>query len=67
MCVNLTYVGKLAENNKGKNFSLNRQDLFDVTVDANGKNLKVSKETAGAFLKMTAKNKPGRDLGRKGI
>ena len=53
------YVDKLAKHNKGVNYLLVRQDLFDRTVDAKRMKTKDSKETVRAFLTMiTKKNRP---------
>ena len=58
-CMDLAYVGKLAEDNNGVKYLLVRQDLFDRTVDAKGLKTKDSKETLRALLTMkTKKNRP---------
>ena len=58
-CMDLAYVDKLAKDNNGVKYLLVRQDLFDRTVDANGKKTKDSKETVRTFSKMiTEKNRP---------
>ena len=57
--MDLEYVDKLAKGNKGVNYLLVRQDLFDRTVDSKGMKTKDSKETDCAFLTMvTKKNRP---------
>ena len=53
-CMDLTYVDKLARDNKGVKYLQVRQDLFDRSVDAKGpKRMKTkdSKETARHFQK----------------
>ena len=58
-CINLAYVDKLANDNKGVKYLLVRQALFDRTVDAKGMKSKDSKETVRAFLSLiTKKNRP---------
>ena len=58
-CVDLAYVGKVAKDNKGVEFLLVRQDLFDRTVVAKGMKTKDSTETVKKFSKMiTKKNRP---------
>ena len=55
----LAYVDKVAKDNNGVKYLLNRQDLFDRTVDAKGMRTKDSKETVRAFFTMsTKKNQP---------
>ena len=54
-CMDLAYVDKLAKDNKGVNYLLVRQDLFDRTVDAKGKKTKDFKESVRAFLFMVTK------------
>ena len=62
--MDLEYVDKLAKGNKGVNYLLVRQDLFDRTVDSKGMQTKDSKETDCAFLTMvTKKNRPKTNLG----
>ena len=58
-CMDLAYVGKLAEDNNGVKYPLVHRDLFERTVDAKGLKSKDSKETVRAFLSMiTIKNRP---------
>ena len=58
-CMDLAHVDKLAKDNKGVEYLLVRQDLFDRTVDAKGMKTKDSKETVRALLTMiTKKNQP---------
>ena len=54
-CMDLTYVNKLAKDNNDVKYLLVRQDLFDRTVEAEGKKIKVSKETVRAFLSIVTK------------
>ena len=57
--MDLAYVDKLANDNKGLKCLLVRQDPFDRTLDAKGMKTKDSKETFRAFLTMiTKKNRP---------
>ena len=57
--LDLAYVNKLAKDNKGVRYFLNRQNLFVRTVDAKGMKSKDSMETDQAFLSMiTIKNRP---------
>ena len=55
-CMDLDKVDKLAKDNNGLKYLLNRQDLFDRTVDAKGRKTKDSKETVKTFSKMITKN-----------
>ena len=55
-CMDLAYVGKLANDNSGVKYHLVRQDLFDRIVDAKGMKSKDSEETVRAFLCMITKN-----------
>ena len=58
-CKNLAYVDKLAKDKNGVMNLVDRQDLFDRTVDAKGMKTKDSKETIKTFsTKITNKNKP---------
>ena len=50
------FVDKLAKDNTGVKYLLNRQDLFDRTVDANGTETKDSEKTVSAFLTMVTEN-----------
>ena len=54
-CMDLAYVDKLAKDNNGVTYLLDRQDLFDRTVDAKGMKTKDSKETVRSFLTMITK------------
>ena len=57
--MDLAYVDKLAKDNNGVKYLLDRQDLFDRTVDAKGMKAKDSKATVKTFSKMiTKKNRP---------
>ena len=55
-CMDLAYVDKLANDNKGVKYLLVRQDLFDRTVDAKRMKTKDSKETVRTLLTMITKN-----------
>ena len=58
-CMDWACVDKLAKDKNGVKYLLNRQDLFNRTVDAKGMKTKYSRETVGAFLSMiTKKNRP---------
>ena len=48
-CMDLAYIEKLAKDNNGVNYLLDRQDMFDRTVDAKG--MKTT-EFAGEFKKL---------------
>ena len=54
--MDLAYVDKLAKDGNGVKYLLDRQDLFDRTVDAKGMKTKDSKETVRAFLITITKN-----------
>ena len=63
-CMDLAYVDKLAKENNGVKYSLNRQDLFDRTVNAKRMKTKDSQETVKVFPSMiTKKNRPKKNLG----
>ena len=51
-CMDLAYVDRLAEKNKGVKYLLVRQDLFDRTVKAKGMKTNHSQETVKAFSAM---------------
>ena len=53
--MDLAYVDKLAKKNNGVKFLLVRQDLFDRTVNAEGRKTKDSQETVKAFSSMNTK------------
>ena len=56
--MDLTYVDKLAKDNKGVKYLLVCRDLFDRTVDAKGMRTKQSIASVRAFLTMiTQKNR----------
>ena len=55
--MDLAYVDKLSKDNNGVKYLLNRQDLFDRTVDAKGMKPKDSKETVKTISKMITKFK----------
>ena len=58
-CMDLAYVGKLANENNGVKYLLVLQDLFDRTVNDKGKKTKDSQETVKAFSFMIIKrNRP---------
>ena len=57
-CIDLTYVDKLAENKNKVKFSLNRQDLFDGTVDAMGMKTNDCEGTVRASLTMITERNP---------
>ena len=58
-CMDLAYVDKLARENNRVKYLLNRQDLFDRTVNAKGMKTKDSQETVKAFSSMiTKRNRP---------
>ena len=48
-CMDLAYVDKLAEENNGVKCLLNRQDLFDRTLNAKGLKTKDAQETVKPF------------------
>ena len=54
-CLDLAYVDKLAKDNNGVKYLLDRQDLFDRIVDAKGMKTIDSKETVRAFSNMIKK------------
>ena len=57
--MDLAYVDKMAKENNGFRFLLDRQDLFDRTVNAKGMKTKDSQETVKTFSSMiTKKNRP---------
>ena len=55
-CLDLAQVDKLANDENGVRFLLDRQDLFDRTVDAEGLKTKDSTGTVRAFLTTITKN-----------
>ena len=58
-CMYLAYVDKLAKENNGVKYFLNRQDLFDRTVKDKGMKTKDSQETVKVFSSMITKtNRP---------
>ena len=58
-CMDLAYVDKLAKENNGVKYFLNRQDLFDRTVKDKGMKTKDSQETVKVFSSMITKtNRP---------
>ena len=62
-CMDLAYVDKLAKDSNGVKYLLVSQDLFDRTVDAEGKKTKDCKETNRAFLTMITKKKRPKKFG----
>ena len=54
-CMDLAYVDKLANDKKGAEYLLVRQDLFHRTVDTKAMKTKDSKETVRSFLTMNTK------------
>ena len=58
-CMDLAYVDKLAKENNGVKYLLNRQDLFDRTVNDKGMKTKDSQEIVKTFSSIiTKKNRP---------
>ena len=64
--MDLAYVDKLATDNDGVKYLLNRQELFDRTVDAKGMKTKDSKQTVRAFLTLITKKIDPKKLGWQG-
>ena len=56
-CMDLAYVDKLANDNRGIKYLLVRQDVFDKTIDVRGLKTKDSKEALRAFTQMITKRK----------
>ena len=56
-CMDLAYVDKLANDNRGIKYFLVRQDVFDKTIDVRGLKTKDSKEALRAFTQMITKRK----------
>ena len=54
-CMDVAYVDKVAKGNNGEEYLLVRQDLFDRTVNSEGKKTKDSKKTVRAFLTTVTK------------
>ena len=56
-CMDLAYVDKLANDNRGIKNLLVRQDVFDKTIDVRGLKTEDSRETLRAFAQMITKRK----------
>ena len=61
--MDLAYVDKLAKDNNGVKYVLDRQDLFERTVYAEGMKTKDSKEPVSAFLTMITKKIDPKKIG----
>ena len=58
-CMEVAYVYKLAKDNNGVKYLLDRQDFYGRTVDAKGMKTKDPKETVKTFSKIIIKkNRP---------
>ena len=61
-CMDCDSFEKLAKDHNGVKFFLGCQEIFDGTVDANGKQTKDSNETVRVFSTMITKKKPSMKL-----